>query len=145
MTQAELDEMRARCEAATDGPWEALGKLDDGGGDPEVNTVSEIAVKDWDGTEIRSQFICKTTDDDLSWTRVHNVDADTEFIAHSRADVPRLLDEVGRMREVLWGVEWEGTNPLDSMAHNGYCPVCGGYENDGHKADCELIAAIGQE
>jgi hypothetical protein len=79
LTREEREAMRARCEAATPGPWRALRegnwRLDDGtlAG---ASRVDELPVVSSQGIRIVSRF----------------ADADADFIAAARGDVPRLLD-----------------------------------------------------
>lgn len=84
----DLDAIEARCDAATPGPWHATGRDDDpgdegwrvnGGGVP--GSASERAVA-----------ACPT------YSR--HAAQDMAFIAHSRTDVPALVAEVDRLREL---------------------------------------------
>lgn len=94
MTESELAVIKARADAATEGPWE-----------------SEIAVEGWyemDAYSIRGPKY---------WTWDGNMlRPDAEFIAHARTDVPKLVAQVERLRarveelkqEVArhWPVDW---------------------------------------
>jgi hypothetical protein len=86
MTDAELDEIAARCDAATSGPWRSFieGRDHLGGND----------------------FIITGGDDDRSpdieLTGASR--ADQDFIAHARQDVPRLVAEVRRLRRLTEGL-----------------------------------------
>ena len=79
MTSQQLEEIRARCEAATPGPWVA-----------EVKTLYGVSVSM--PTENRYYDI-----------RTNKHDAD--FIAHARQDIPDLLDEVERLNIIIQGLE----------------------------------------
>jgi hypothetical protein len=79
-----LDSIRARCESATPGPWKAIGIPYNGYDDPIIETDSEI-------------YIAQTAYDMQSETQTHNVNADTEFIAASRTDIPQMLAEIVRL------------------------------------------------
>lgn len=69
---------RARCEAATDGPWD----------DQPDRTGTATIVLDHEG--------------DALWDAVGTLrDEDGEFIAHARTDLPALLDEVERLRALV--------------------------------------------
>jgi len=78
MDQTRLDAIRARCEAATPGPWNAIDK---------GNTVPSYAIRHFAVGEkcvnVASGISPKT--------------GDADFIAHARTDVPDLLNE-----RVLW-------------------------------------------
>ncbi len=92
MTDLDLDSIKARCEAATPGPW-----------------------RWWDASELRSLvFEDDPHLDDLSAPIVGEPImggfgepewdisvADAEFIAHAREDVPALVAEVKRLRAAL--------------------------------------------
>lgn len=83
MTGEELQAIKARCEAATPGPWI-------GGRDADLMRplyTFHIAVSR-DAYEIE-------TDHFLAWER------NADFIAHAREDVATLLAEVERLREAL--------------------------------------------
>ena len=70
MTEAELDAIEARANAATEGPWE------------------------W-----RAGFVTMLPSDDDLFERVGGGNAkDEEFVAHARADVPALIAEARRLR-----------------------------------------------
>jgi|GEM_PF-1537236 len=74
MEQKKIDEIRARCEAATPGEWHALD-------DWLVYTGDYI-----EGTGISNeQMVCTTKD------------GAAKFIAHARQDIPELLDEIDRL------------------------------------------------
>ncbi len=94
----DLDPIKARADAATEGPW----------------GVEDARVFGDDG---RTQ-VCT-----LSGTRAWLPDA--AFIAHARADVPALMDEVERLRGRI-----EALHPREVIAvHEGYgeeawCPEC---------------------
>ena len=75
---------RARCEAATEGPWESCGGTIEGGptsGRDVVTTAVDCMAYCYGG-------------------RGRGVEhpEDREFIAHARADIPDLLAEVERLR-----------------------------------------------
>ncbi|MDQ6524305.1 hypothetical protein RB608_11870 [Nocardioides sp. LHD-245] len=78
MTDAsELDEAaaRARCDAATEGPWESW---------PRVTAVRTGSSGGRAGFEFRADTA-----------------ANAEFIAHARTDLPAALDENARLRAAL--------------------------------------------
>lgn len=64
---------RARCEAATEGPWDDQ--------------------PDWTGTA----RIVLNADDEILWDGLVG-DPDGPFIAHARTDLPDALDEIERLR-----------------------------------------------
>lgn len=73
MTDEQLAAIRARCEAATPGPWDAHANIGYCG-----------IMADGDKRPLLRADTCTF--------------ADGAFIAHAREDVPALLDEVARLR-----------------------------------------------
>ena len=71
MTKPDRDAIRARCGAATRGPW--------------VKSYDEIHELDKHGHIGLILFWSR-----MQWQR--NFDADLSFVAHARQDVPALLD-----------------------------------------------------
>lgn len=120
----DLDAILARAEAATEGPWEAL--------DP--------------GTRPRSSWVRVEQDSGRRWTEDTLISEelrgeDAQFIAHARTDVPALVAEVKRLRELLGEVEWSGAPPPDGPDALT-CSWCGFTKSEGHAPDCKLAAAL---
>jgi hypothetical protein len=94
MTLAELDAIRARCDAISPAPWQ---------------TVRNNFIKaDWIPEDSRIVW-CPGAD--VAYVAPVGPDdgnADAAFIAHARQDVPRLLAEVERLRARLAG---QGIDP----------------------------------
>ena len=65
---------------------------------------------------------------------------DAEFIAHSRTDVPRLVELVGEMAEALEAA-LEHLSLGQYVASPGKCRVCGGYVHTKCLTVCEQCAA----
>jgi len=78
LTEAELTRIEKMCEAATQGPW-----------------TSFVEGRDHDAG---SDFI-QTAADDIELTGA--TVADQDFIASARQDVPRLVEEVRRLRALV--------------------------------------------
>jgi len=74
MTEQELSDIESRVRAATPGPWQSF-------------------IEDRDH-ESGSNFI-KTQGKDIELLGA--TDADQDFIAHARQDVPRLVEELRRL------------------------------------------------
>jgi hypothetical protein len=86
--------MRERCAAATPGPWKSY-------------------IEGRDHTS-GSSFIM-TSGADLELTGA--TDTDYDFIAHARQDLPRLLEEVQRLRQRIAELENRaGLHPPDGRA-----------------------------
>lgn len=79
MTELDLDAIRARCDAATDGPWTA-----------EYSEAQGNCVLPHDAESTREA---------VAVTRLFHQQADADFIAHARTDVPELIDEIERLQE----------------------------------------------
>ena len=87
LTEQELADIRARCEAATGGPWRFVEEgRDNTSGDSFIMTGPPRG---------RNGDLYLTTD------KRDGSHADYEFIAHARQDIPRLLDEVERLRRLV--------------------------------------------
>ena len=76
MSDLDLDAIRARADAATPGPWGFCIPHN----------------RDWPNPD---PIFGATPGDEVAWTRRN---ADWNFIAHAREDIPALLDEVDRLR-----------------------------------------------
>ena len=83
LSQPELQEIRRRCEAATPGPWRSF-----------------VEGRDHtSGSSFIMTGIGRTRGDDIE---LHGATpADQDFIAHARQDIPRLLDEIARLRSLV--------------------------------------------
>ena len=83
ITEAELEQIKTRCDHATSGVW-----------------VSFVEGRDHDSG---SNFIMtgsgaqRSNDIELTGATI----ADQDFIAHAKQDIPRLLDEIYRLRKEL--------------------------------------------
>lgn len=61
--------------------------------------------------------------------------------------IKRLTAELERARRVLRPLEWAHYanyrgDPFHAPGIRRVCPSCGAWENDGHKADCPMKAAL---
>jgi hypothetical protein len=74
----ELEAIRKRAEAATQGPWF------------DSETVYVVSNVSGDSIEWDADFIAETQEQ-----------SDAEFIAHAREDVPKLLAEIERLQGVI--------------------------------------------
>ena len=85
LTKERLAEIEARCEAATPGPWEW---------DDEAECMRHgskpVMMAMWYYDKCGEVVVSLDV-----------YDADAEFTAHARQDIPALLDEVKRLREQL--------------------------------------------
>ncbi|WP_345695955.1 hypothetical protein [Kitasatospora terrestris] len=96
MTDEQLDEIEERAARATPGPWVPVLETRGATGGGSCLLVDPV------GTGV---------DDEIYWTRFigqrevrspdAQLDADLDFVAGAREDVPRLLAEVRRLRAAL--------------------------------------------
>lgn len=116
MSERELAEIRARAEKATKGPWRAF----------VLNGVRAVMQGD---------------DEVIKWTGFDGSDFQTgnarncRFIAHARTDIPALLAEIDRLRELMK----EAATLIDAfMVHGDDTPCCEGNRTgpDQHSPGC---------
>lgn len=89
----DLDGIRARCEAATEGPWVGASQ------NRRRDGVGIVAAQRSDGDSAPVAVLAGA-----SFT-IKDRAANTQFIAHARSDVPALLDLVERLRAKVEAVE----------------------------------------
>lgn len=82
MTREELEEIKARAEAATPPPWKVVTSV--GGQGRYGWSVPPVALDNEYDVFVNRE--------------------DAEFIAHSRTDIPKLLAEVERLQGELWEI-----------------------------------------
>jgi hypothetical protein len=80
LSVSELEEIRQRCDDATSGPWTSFVEGRD-------HTSGSSFIMTGNGSN-------RGNDIELSGATT----ADQDFIAHARQDIPRLLDEIARLR-----------------------------------------------
>lgn len=134
LSAEELAETRRRCDAAAPGPWRAVEA------DPAWGGIGYDVLGLDKGT-----CDCPDADDPA----MLEDEADAVFIAHAREDVPRLLAEVKRLRNVLSdiadiAVDYDGMSTIqglcsviDELAWMARSAVNGDpvYVSEGAKAD----------
>ncbi|MCA1360343.1 hypothetical protein I6F14_02140 [Bradyrhizobium sp. IC3069] len=77
LTANEIEAIKARCEQATAGPWKSF-----------IETRENISGSDFIQTEGEDIYLTGATE------------ADQDFIAHARQDIPRLIAEIERLRTI---------------------------------------------
>lgn len=115
MTEDQLKEIEARHRRATPGPW----VHDLGYGEANLLIDGELKAS----TNSHAKFGAMS-------------DYDIEFISRAREDVPHLIEEVRRLRNVVERAMW----PADE--HGNLCPWC--MELDRHAADCMAFTLEGE-
>jgi hypothetical protein len=88
MTSAQLEAIRTRMKNASDGPW-SVRRI--------PNTFASHAGDRYTHPCVRG-FRVPRRIYDLAWQQV---EADAEFIAHARNDIPVLLEEIEHLRSTL--------------------------------------------
>lgn len=98
--QLDLAPIKARTEAATDAPWHPVDLRHQRGG--------QIRIFPKRGGWIIANVLAKGD----------NPDADAEFVAHAREDIPALIAEVESLRAILADLVDPDSCWFD---HHGYC------------------------
>jgi len=133
-----LNEIEARANAATPGPWEANSET--GGsdvGDYTIYGIKEVAPADWASDSSSSFAYCEGMEK-----------PDAEFIAHARQDIPRLIDEVRRLTRLLAHereLNEDLRNQIDVEAQHatGDCDVCNHLAHvDVYEENEQLVAKL---
>ena len=83
LTDDELEEIRSRCKAASAGPWASYVE-----GRDHTSGSSFIMTGEGEARGPDIELSGATTEDQ-------------DFIAHARQDIPRLLDEIERLRRAI--------------------------------------------
>ena len=83
LTDAELAAIKARCKAATPGPWK-----------PYIEGREHLS-----GSSFIMTGEGAARGEDIELTGA--TEADYDFIAHARQDIPRLLEEVEGLRKLV--------------------------------------------
>jgi hypothetical protein len=81
LSDAELDEIERCCDAATDGPWDAVSPSE--------------------AEQARGWWVDSSQDAIFLQDYFDATPTDAAFIAASRTDVPKLIAEVRRLRQVI--------------------------------------------
>lgn len=113
MTDAELQAIRERCDRATSGPWDITVLWSSVGGrlreQPECQVHQSLVEYEIPRNIACRRFTGQSADfgsdePPRDEGEVGLRPEDAAFIAHARADVPALLAEVDRLREMLRSV-----------------------------------------
>lgn len=97
ITDAELDAIEARANAATEGPWESLATATGSSFAKQWREIGTVGVGR--GTIVGASSYHSSVYGEVSGVRIS--EADAEFIAASRTDVPRLVATVRDLRSQL--------------------------------------------
>lgn len=133
MTPEQLDEIEARANRATEGPWTVSETVDETEyGSYTACGVQPIAPLEW------------YSDSDVAHVALEPmVEEDAKFIAAARTDVPNLVAEVRRLRAQV-----EALEKLHRDDGRGNCEVCmdfvtqGTYESAYYP--CDTIRIVGE-
>lgn len=97
LTESDLNAIEARCEAATAGPWR-MSPASAASDKPARVTTSQM-VRGYARDRRDIGIVCEITDGAGRFD--DQLDADANFIAAAREDVPRLVAEVRRLRAIV--------------------------------------------
>lgn len=89
----DLDAIETRTNAATPGPWKRFDNGVDNACDARIGSVVEAPGRVADG---RVRRVASVTD----WAGGSQPKKDADFIAAARTDVPTLIAEIRRLREL---------------------------------------------
>ena len=135
-----LDEIKARADNATDGPWAARHRAG-------LDWLSHSPHVDIDGHEPGSSVGLADAVDPL-WGSLwpsRNATADAEFIAHSRTDVPALAASLRAVIELHKPYPDEGMGWREDHTY-GYvgivCATCGTPDEYGVPWPCGTVRAV---
>lgn len=103
MTPARLNELRALCDAATEGPWKTCGASDD------RCKCGHVWSRPRDGHIATAMHIDQYAKDDPGRLEAeelvpHDLDemvGNARFIAAARTAIPELLDEIERLKKLI--------------------------------------------
>lgn len=123
MSRADLDAIRERAEAATEGPWSAANEHGLLGPEAQPAWCVSQMRPGWESMSPTKGYV---TDIAETFSDDPDRDPDAEFIAHARTDVPALIAEVERLRKIEAGVEaladeWSKPSPYDG--HGMRAPI----------------------
>jgi len=98
MTETDLAAIRARCEAATPGPWKVV----------KASRLTDRWGAVWGHVGVETDFQCNRSDQAIFYSQGHCSPANAAFIAHAREDIPALLAaldardaEIARLKKEL--------------------------------------------
>jgi hypothetical protein len=117
LTEAELQAIAARCEAASPGPW-ARSHSGVPGGEPAAVKVEPIVLSLAAKNRRGGPMIVASTRWPLASLGATDAvaEANAAFIAEARRDVPRLVAEVQRLRERLARAERQSKRSTEPSA-----------------------------
>ncbi len=101
MTPSRLAEIKARCEAATEGPWLVGHRLYDDGA-VMCRCDAGPCTPDADGKIKGNLFNANYS--------IGNRENDNSFVAHARQDLPDCIAEIERLRGLIEEVGHQGHN-----------------------------------
>lgn len=115
-----IHEIRERYEAARNGQWKVINANE---GDP---------------IEYGTFWVISCEDDEYEFVELHVGDYPTaNFIAHSREDIPFLLDEVERLTAENESLDRKLAGAISDLSALGDCSYCD-IEGDEHTSDEDI-------
>lgn len=96
LSAAEIAAMRARCEAATPGPWVISYDNDTGPSDEGFWEWYQVGP-----VQVHTRAPWQWQSPDRRWKADNQSESDADFVSAARTDLPKLLDELERARALL--------------------------------------------
>lgn len=124
MNREQLEEVRKRASKATPGPWRIV--LDDSESATTVWQRCESTLHPEDDSEQLGVYDECCIDGGLHSEPFYR-EADAEFVAAARTDVPALLDEIDRLTAVAWKLRTVMIQQHEAGSHFLWiddCPAC---------------------
>ncbi len=116
MTEQDIKEIEERANAASNGLWSA----------DHINAALRHICRQFNPEDYC--WDCSSASEKNLEVCSSPIEGDGEFIAKARADIPNLVDEVKRLREVIA----QGIYPHEDFLVN-VCPWCEGYSKNNSK------------
>ena len=124
--------VKARCDAATPGPWAHMRQNKEG------RDVSRGTVRP-EADDMPALAECCSQTTKLGERGAYDWESNAAFIAEARADLPDALAEIERLGNILDRVAMADDSP---RTWSGYCRYCDTHmsERPDHREDCRWMA-----
>lgn len=106
MTSKKLAEIERRTAMATPGPWAHEISAEWGGTGLIWQHRSDWEEGMYTSPRLKTIARCEYVHTGWNARPLEQTDADAEFIAHARTDIPALINEIDRLHEALQKIFW---------------------------------------
>lgn len=116
LTDDRLSEIKVRCEAATCGPWKVFEDIHE---ENKPFLAERRIGTEWRHPQLEGSLPIVTLGT-CKYEPNHRVtisEDDARFIAHSRDDIPFLVEEIERLRAALYYIGHYNRGPKQETAH----------------------------